>query len=691
MGKDSQSLVSGPMASLAEERETPAFPVREMTYFLDGGEKQTLLKERIMLQFERDPVWQVDNQHDLSLQEIRERTMAKVRRAAYHVANEPVEVFKTRMELISVLDPGTWTRIGVHYGLFFGALTGSANPEQLSYWVQRGALSLNGVIGCFAMTELGHGSNVAGLETTATFDEASDEFIIHTPTLTATKWWIGGAAQTATHSVVFARLIVKGKDYGVKNFVVPLRNPETFELKPGIVIGDIGAKMGRHGVDNGWIQFTHVRIPRSYMLMKHAKVNRNGDVTEPPLQQLAYGALIQGRVSMVVDSAAVAKKALTIALRYAAIRRQFGGKPGEQETKILDYGIHQYRLMPLLAQTFALHFTGLEVARMYEELMDSMATLSPDSKELGDVLEKLKEMHGTSAGLKAFSTWSTLSIINECRQSCGGHGYSAYTGLAALYSDFAVHCTWEGDNTILTMQGGRYLISCYKEAKAGKKQAGGVAYLNDLASVLGKTCAAKTLAEVENLAVIEESFWVVAGNVVRRAGEDFEAALKSGLKEDDAFEECSQARLNAAKIHSTAYLFHRFKSGIQRAPPQLYPILEKLCLLYGLYQISEHSGPFLQCGYFTPKQIDWIRTSTSRLCRDIRHHAIPLTDSFNYSDFILNSPLGRYDGNIYEAYFGKVRSAHPAAAVPEYFYRQIHPVLNRKMEVEDELELEEEE
>jgi len=47
------------------------------------------------------------------------------------------------------------------------------------------------IIGAYAQTELGHGSNVAGIETTATFDKATDEFVLHTPTLTATKYWPG--------------------------------------------------------------------------------------------------------------------------------------------------------------------------------------------------------------------------------------------------------------------------------------------------------------------------------------------------------------------------------------------------------------------------------------------------------------------------------------------------------------------
>ncbi|KAL2917998.1 fatty-acyl coenzyme A oxidase [Polyrhizophydium stewartii] len=678
------------MRVIAEERANPSFPVREMTHFLDGGVRVTETREMIMMQLERDPVMKTIDHNDLTLPQIRERTIQKIRRLAHYVANEPVAQFRQRLSILSLVDPGTYTRIGVHYGLFFSALQGQASAEQLSYWVQKGAVTLNGLVGCFGMTELGHGSNVAGLETTATYDEASEEFVIHTPTLTATKWWIGGAAQTATHCVVFARLIVKGRDHGVKNFVVQLRDPETFALMPGVVIGDIGAKMGRHGIDNGWIQFTHVRIPRSHMLMKHTKVKASGEVIEPPLQQLTYGALIGGRVSMVVDSGNASKKALTIALRYAAIRRQFGARPGEPETKILDYVIHQHRLIPLLAQAFAMHFTGVEVQNIYEDLMVKMETLKPGDKDLHTVLEHLKEVHGTSAGLKAFCTWNALNTIDQCRQSLGGHGYSAYAGLASLYNDFAVQCTWEGDNTILTLQAGRYLVGCYREAKAGKKQAGGVAYLNDLQALLRNRCQAKSAAEID-LDVIGQAYWLVAGNVVKAAGEEFDACIKRGLREDDAYEHCSQARLYAAKMHSYGYLFHRFKDGVAKAPASLQPILTKLCLLYGLYNIAENSGPFLQYEFFTPRHLDWIRARVAELCKDIRKDAVPITDSFNYSDFVINSPLGRYDGDIYQAYFDLINAAHPPAKVPPYFKSEIHPLLHRNTQADDPLELDDDE
>ncbi|KAF9281751.1 fatty-acyl coenzyme A oxidase [Mortierella alpina] len=675
-----------PMQSMTEEREKATFNVRELTYFLDGGEKFTKIREKFMLELERDPTFRMYDMCDVTKEQIRERTMEKFRTIVHYVSAEPVHIFTMRMQTISMIDPGFWTRFGVHYGLFFGALRGSATSSQFSHWASKGLIALNGMVGCFAMTELGHGSNVAGLETTATFDEASDQFIIHTPTITATKWWIGGAAHTATHTVVFAQLIVRGKRYGTKSFVVQLRDTHTYKLMPGINIGDIGKKMGRDGIDNGWIQFTNVRIPRTNMLMKHTKVSRAGEVREPPLAQLTYGALIQGRVTMVTDSGNILKKAVTIAGRYAAVRRQFSSSPHEiQETKLIDYAIHQYRLMPLLAQAYAFHFTGVETNTLYEDLMDQLESTQPDDPSMQTVLDTLKETHATSAGLKAFCTWGTLNAIEACRQTLGGHGYSAYTGLASTYNDFAVHCTWEGDNTILTLQSGRYLVSCYREALAGKKQPEGVDYLNHLDTLLNQGCAVKTNEDILDFTIIQQAWGVVAANVVKKAGDDFEASLKQGLSPETAYEDCSQARLAAAKIHAFGYIFRRFAQAVRNAPESLQPVLTKLCILYGLYSIEQNAGFFLQYRYFTPSQMDFVRAQVNVFCREVRQEYIPLIDAFNYSDYMINSPLGVYDGNVYEKYFDLVKRQNPVGG-PHPYLPLIQSLLRRDIEDDEPLE-----
>ncbi|KAG9063060.1 fatty-acyl coenzyme A oxidase [Linnemannia hyalina] len=679
-----------PQESMSEEREKATFDVRELTYFLDGGEKFTKIREKFMMELERDPTFRMYDMYDVTKDQIRERTMEKFRTIVHYVSAEPLPIFTMRMQTISLIDPGFWTRFGVHYGLFFGALRGSATSSQFSHWVSKGALALNGMVGCFAMTELGHGSNVAGLETTATFDEASDQFIIHTPTITATKWWIGGAAHTATHTVVFAQLIVRGKRYGTKSFIVQLRDTRTYVLMPGINIGDIGKKMGRDGIDNGWIQFTNVRIPRTNMLMKHTKVSRAGEVKEPPMAQLTYGALIQGRVAMVVDSGNIAKKAVTIAGRYAAVRRQFQSSPHDvQETKLIDYAIHQYRLMPLLAQAYAFHFTGVETQKLYDNLMDKLESTKPGDASMQDTLDTLKETHATSAGLKAFCTWSTLNAIEACRQTLGGHGYSAYTGLATTYNDFAVHCTWEGDNTILTLQSGRYLVSCYREALAGKTQPEGVSYLNHLDTLLNLGCGAKTNDDILNFDIIQEAWGVVTANVVKKAGDDFDASLKAGMSPEAAYEECSQARLAAAKIHSFGYIFRRFAQAVKAAPEGLRAILTKVCFLYGLYSIEQNAGFFLQYRYFTPSQMDFVRSQVNVFCREVRQEYIPLIDAFNYSDYMINSPLGVYDGNVYEKYFDQVKRQNPVGGEHPYL-PLIQSLLRRDIEDDEPLEDDEE-
>ena len=90
------------------------------------------------------------------------------------------------------------------------------------------------IIGCYAQTQLGHGSDVQNLETTATYIVESDSFVINTPSVSAAKYWPGDLGIFATHALVFAQMIVKGEKHGVQSFIVPIRDVKTLKILPGI-------------------------------------------------------------------------------------------------------------------------------------------------------------------------------------------------------------------------------------------------------------------------------------------------------------------------------------------------------------------------------------------------------------------------------------------------------------------------
>ncbi|AOW06967.1 YALI0F10857p [Yarrowia lipolytica CLIB122] len=688
-GKEYNTFTEPPVA-MAQERAKTSFPVREMTYFLDGGEKNTLKNEQIMEEIERDPLFNNDNYYDLNKEQIRELTMERVAKLSLFVRDQPEDDIKKRFALIGIADMGTYTRLGVHYGLFFGAVRGTGTAEQFGHWISKGAGDLRKFYGCFSMTELGHGSNLAGLETTAIYDEETDEFIINTPHIAATKWWIGGAAHTATHTVVFARLIVKGKDYGVKTFVVQLRNINDHSLKVGISIGDIGKKMGRDGIDNGWIQFTNVRIPRQNLLMKYTKVDREGNVTQPPLAQLTYGSLITGRVSMASDSHQVGKRFITIALRYACIRRQFSTTPGQPETKIIDYPYHQRRLLPLLAYVYALKMTADEVGALFSRTMLKMDDLKPDDKAgLNEVVSDVKELFSVSAGLKAFSTWACADVIDKTRQACGGHGYSGYNGFGQAYADWVVQCTWEGDNNILTLSAGRALIQSAVALRKGEPVGNAVSYLKRYKDLANAKLNGRSLTDPK---VLVEAWEVAAGNIINRATDQYEKLIGEGLNADQAFEVLSQQRFQAAKVHTRRHLIAAFFSRIDtEAGEAIKQPLLNLALLFALWSIEEDSGLFLREGFLEPKDIDTVTELVNKYCTTVREEVIGYTDAFNLSDYFINAPIGCYDGDAYRHYFQKVNEQNPARDPrPPYYASTLKPFLFREEEDDDICELDEE-
>ncbi len=166
-------------------------------------------------------------------------------------------------ETLGLGDLSVLTKVGVQFGLFGGAILQlGTKPHHDAYLAD---LITGRLLGCFAMTETGHGSNVQALGTTATYDAETAEFVIRTPDVSARKDYIGNAAEHGRMAVVFAQLTIKDESQGVHAFVVPIRN-DAGEPMPGVRIEDCGRKIGLNGVDNGRLWFDGVRVPRTTLL-----------------------------------------------------------------------------------------------------------------------------------------------------------------------------------------------------------------------------------------------------------------------------------------------------------------------------------------------------------------------------------------------------------------------------------------
>ncbi|AQK49145.1 Acyl-coenzyme A oxidase [Zea mays] len=364
------------------------------------------------------------------------------------MATDPAEYFAV-MEAAGGADISLGVKLGVQYSLWGGSVINLGTKKHRDKYFD-GIDNLD-YPGCFAMTELHHGSNVQALQTTATFDPVTDEFIINTPNDGAIKWWIGNAALHGKFATVFARLILplQGKggeaaDMGIHAFIVPIRDLETHAVLPGIEINDCGHKIGLNGVDNGALRFRSVRIPRDNLLNRFGDVSRDGKYTSslPTINKrfaATLGELVGGRVGIAYCSVGVLKVAVTIAVRYALLRHQFG-PPKQPEISVLDYQSHQHKLMPMLASSYAFHFATVQLVDKYSEM-----------KKTNDE-DLIADVHVLSSGLKAYITSYTAKSISVCREACGGHGYAAVNRFGALRNDHDIFQTFEGDNTVLLQQ-----------------------------------------------------------------------------------------------------------------------------------------------------------------------------------------------------------------------------------------------
>mmetsp|Transcript_3186 Transcript_3186/g.3568 ORF Transcript_3186/g.3568 Transcript_3186/m.3568 type:complete len:707 (+) Transcript_3186:120-2240(+) len=683
------SAPPNPSKSIQDERLQNQFEPTIMHEFLEGSRENSQQILRLYQQMERDPILS-SSYKDYELNRLEERTKSAMRinLLSRYIEGDSPSDFHRRLNLLAVYDPSTGIRLSINLGLFVNCIKGNGTAAQYKYWcIDKETTKIKSSYGCFGMTELGHGSNVAGCETTATFDEENDEFIINTPHIGATKWWIGGALHVATHCVVYARLIVKGKDYGVKTFVVPLRD-SNHDVMPGITIGDIGGKMGREGVDNGWIQFSNVKIPRFFMLQRFCKVSRNGEVELPPLQQLVYISLLGGRVMMAVDSYRISARFITIAIRYAIGRRQFkkeGSNDNDDglESKLLDYPLHQRRLIPYLALTYAMAVGTKKLENDHAACLKEFdhAVNSNDRATLLRAIETTKSLFIDSASLKSTCTWLAGDCITESRQACGGHGYSAYSGFGKTYGDWTVQCTYEGDNSVLGMSAGKAIISNTAQViNKNKKITGSISFLSNAKNYINNELVLKSDEDLQDLSLILKSLEVL---ICRLASQSMNILESIGDKDWD---NVSYQRVLLSKLRCHHYLLQTFMTRIDTADESTKQILMDVAKTYAYTSILESfSAEFLSLNVISPNFINRLKSNViPEYLRKLRSQAVALTDSFQQPDMVLNSPVGNYNGDIYENYFKVVKKANPPINTKAPYSGALEAMLNRPSKEERE-------
>jgi acyl-CoA oxidase len=526
---------------------------------------------------------------------------------------------------------------GLHFGMALPTLINNCDEAQLNDLVPK-ALNRE-FIATYAQTELGHGTNLKKLETTATYDPKTEEFVLNTPTVTATKWWPGNLGKSSNFTVVMAQLYTHGKCYGPHPFWLQIRDENTHEPLPGVTVGDIGPKFGINSNDNGFLQLHNVRIPRRNMFMKHAKVERDGKYVPPIHNKLGYTSMMYVRSMMIRGMALDLAKASTIAIRYSCVRHQGEMKEGAGELKVLEYQTQQWRLFPQLARSFAYLYAGNFIRDLYLRVMKDI-----NAGETG----LLADLHALSCGLKSHITHTVCLGLEQCRMSCGGHGYSEASGFPHLYGVVVGGCTYEGENMVMLLQTARYLMKRAAEIRSG----GAKEKPSPLSEYLFRSSTNKCLIDQSynpDHRHVLEAFQHLARRLTLAAYDRLQQLKQQGYAHEDAWNAVAVDLTKASRAHTRVFLAQQFvKCIVDVGDLPVLTVLKDILQLYLYYELMECSGGLLEDDYLSGQQMEYVRKNVYDALKRIRPNAVSIVDAFDFSDRDLNSVLGRRDGHVYE-------------------------------------------
>ncbi|MHA3787921.1 acyl-CoA dehydrogenase family protein [Flavobacterium hauense] len=611
-----------------------SFDINKLTELLDGNQAVTINKVKELIS---SPEFALSTTTDLT--EYREKVLEWSKLLAQHGlgsyaypkeygGKSDIEGYFSIMETLSYHDLSLVIKFGVQFGLWgMSIMSLGTEKHYKKYLKDIGTLELPGG---FAMTETHHGSNVKGVQTTAVYNHIDRSFTINTPEKYDRKEYIGNTANHGEMVTVFAKLIIDDKDYGVNAFIVPIRDKDKNTLE-GVTIEDCGHKMGLNGVDNGILTFKNIIIPYENMLDRFAQVNEKGEFESPiPSDNRRFftmlGTLVGGRIGIPRSALAAAKTGLTVAIKYGDRRRQFGPEGG-LEVPILNYRMHQLRLMPYLANAYAIHF-GLQY----------LTKRFVDRKE-----EEMQEIEALAAGMKSYSTWNTRDTLQECREACGGKGYLSENRIDDLKNDTEIYTTFEGDNTVLMQLTAKNRLGEFRKQFGEMNVSSIFNYVLEQAktSITEKNPFATRNTDEQHLK--DRNFHLHAfqyreKEIVSSAARRFKKLVDDGLDTFDAANVMHPHMIQIADSYLDRVFVEQFQAKLDTVIDQgLKEVLERLYNLFVLNKIEKHKAWYLEQGYMEGSKTKAIRKLVSQLCWEIRQDAVPLVDAFNIPESCLGA------------------------------------------------------
>jgi alkylation response protein AidB-like acyl-CoA dehydrogenase len=297
---------------------------------------------------------------------------------------------------------GAHAVIGTLGIVFFGT------EEQKSRYLP--GLASGAMIGAYALTEPGAGSDAMGIRTRA--EQGADG-----------SWTITGNKQFITNAG-FADLFTLYAKAGDDKFSAFLVEKDA----KGLSLGEEEKKMGTHGASCRAVNLDGVVVPAGSLLHEVGKGHH-----------VAFNVLNMGRFKLAAGCLGGMKTALSVAVRYARDRSAFG-------RAITEFGAIRHKLAEIAVRTFAVESMvyrsgGLIDARLAGVGEDGAASSA-------EVTRALEEYAIECSIAKVYASDLLGYAVDELVQIHGGYGYIEEYPAAAAYRDARIHRIWEGTNEI---------------------------------------------------------------------------------------------------------------------------------------------------------------------------------------------------------------------------------------------------